>query len=263
MHPSRIVRVGVIVLSLGVLVTGSVAFAGAASAAHPALPALTFGTSVNSTNWGGYAVSSTSKFTEVTGSWVEPAVVGSCPSSARYASFWVGIDGYTSKTVEQIGTDSDCTGGSPSYYAWYEMYPAGSVSIRTLTIHAGDLLTGEVKVTGTSFALSLKDSTSGGTFSITKTGSGLKQSSAEWIAEAPEICGATCKIAKLNDFGTLRFIKCEAAVGGGALQAISAFTTAGSPHKITMVNSAGTKIRALPSALGSSGASFTMRWKSA
>ena len=46
-----------------------------------------------------------------------------------YAAFWVGLDGYTSKSVEQLGTDSDCTNvNSPSYYAWYEMYPAASVN---------------------------------------------------------------------------------------------------------------------------------------
>lgn len=54
-----------------------------------------------------------------------------CPShSAQYASFWVGIDGYSSGSVEQLGTHSDCVGkGRASYYAWWEMYPASSFSM--------------------------------------------------------------------------------------------------------------------------------------
>jgi len=32
-------------------------------------------------------------------------------------------DTFNSTSVEQLGTDSDCDSGTPSYYAWYEMYP--------------------------------------------------------------------------------------------------------------------------------------------
>ena len=44
-------------------------------------------------------------------------------SGTAYSSFWVGLDGDTSNTVEQTGTDADCSGTTPQYYAWYEMYP--------------------------------------------------------------------------------------------------------------------------------------------
>ena len=33
------------------------------------------------------------------------------PSAA--SAFWVGLDGYTSTSVEQLGTDSDCNSGTP------------------------------------------------------------------------------------------------------------------------------------------------------
>jgi hypothetical protein len=48
--------------------------------------------------------------TDVTGSWTVPAVDCTSPNGTPngYSSFWVGIDGYGSNTVEQIGTDSDC-----------------------------------------------------------------------------------------------------------------------------------------------------------
>ena len=78
----------------------------------------------SSINWAGYGVSG-GTFTKVAGSWVQPGVT--CPTKlSEGAAFWVGIDGLvsTDKTVEQIGTDSDCVAKSgPSYYAWYEMLP--------------------------------------------------------------------------------------------------------------------------------------------
>jgi Peptidase A4 family len=72
----------------------------------------------------GYAVTGAAgSVTDVKGSWVVPAVQGSRPSTNQYASFWVGIDGFSSNTVEQIGTDSDCQNGAPTNYAWFEFYP--------------------------------------------------------------------------------------------------------------------------------------------
>ena len=73
-----------------------------------------------STNWSGYAVTG-GTFTDVKGSWVVPTVTSSGTNS--YSSTWVGIDGFSSSTVEQTGTDSDFVNGHAQYYAWYEMYP--------------------------------------------------------------------------------------------------------------------------------------------
>ncbi len=215
---------------------------------------------VTSTNWSGYATQDASKFTYVTGTWVQPAVT--CPSrSTQYASFWAGIDGYSSNSVEQLGTDSDCVGrGRASYYAWYEMYPASSVDISKTSypVKPGDTMTASVSVSGTSFTLKLTDSTAGWTFSTTKTGSGLAQSSAELIAESPEICSLTCRLAQLADFGTVHFTNAEAAVSGGTAQPFSAFTYASGPHEIVMETSNGT-VRAQPSSLATS--AFSITWK--
>src|SRR5437870_4998940 len=63
---------------------------------------------VYSTNWSGYAAETNltapaaNAVTAVSGSWVVPQVTG---SSTGYSSVWVGIDGYSSATVEQIGTE--------------------------------------------------------------------------------------------------------------------------------------------------------------
>jgi hypothetical protein len=215
---------------------------------------------VTSTNWSGYATQDASKFTYVTGTWVQPAVT--CNSSTtQYSSFWAGIDGYSSSSVEQLGTDSDCTGvNRPKYYAWYEMYPANSVDISTTTypVKPGDTMTASVSVSGTSYTLKLTDATKGWTFSTTKTGSGLAQSSAELIAESPEICSLRCRLAQLADFGTVNFSNVDAAVSGGSPQPFSAFTYDSGPHDIIMETSKGT-VRALPSALATN--AFSITWK--
>jgi hypothetical protein len=214
--------------------------------------------SVKSTNWSGYGVQASggAKFTDVSGSWVEPAVT--CKKGTQYSSFWVGIDGYSSNSVEQLGTDSDCHGATPSYYAWWEMYPAPSVTIPTskYPVQQGDTLTASVSVSGEQFTLSITSS-EGWTFTKTKTGtSALKQSSAEWIAESPEVGGS---LAKLANFGTVSFTGGTAALNGGAGEPISSFTADGGPHAITMVTKKGAT-RAATSALNSAGNAFTVTW---
>jgi len=53
-------------------------------------------------NWAGYAVTG-AKFTSVSASWVQPSVKAT--SQDAYSSFWVGIDGDGSDSVEQLGTE--------------------------------------------------------------------------------------------------------------------------------------------------------------
>jgi Peptidase A4 family len=211
---------------------------------------------VTSTNWSGYAVTGTG-FTDVVGTYVQPAAV-SCSSTHTYSSFWVGIDGYSSDSVEQLGTDTDCSGGSPSYYAWYEMYPANSVDISTAKypVAPGDKLTAGVKRSGTSYTLTLKD-VGKWNFSITKTGADA-DSSAEWIAESPEICGATCSLAKLTDFGKVNWSASQAATGG-ALTPISGYTSPNGPFQITKEQ--GSTVEAVPSKLSATGKAFSITWK--
>ena len=72
-------------------------------------------TIVTSSNWAGYvAAGASGTFTSASANWTEPA--GRCTGrGGKYAAFWVGIDGYTSPTVEQIGTEVDCSGFYPRY----------------------------------------------------------------------------------------------------------------------------------------------------
>src|SRR5437588_1830204 len=127
-------------LAVGTIVA-ALAFAAptlAAPASHA--PRHSFGRST-STNWSGYAVTG-SGATHVIGSWTQPAVTCAAGENS-WSSPWVGIDGDTSNTVEQIGTDSDCRNGTPSYYAWFEMYPKGLVTV-SVAVRPGDSFTGDV-----------------------------------------------------------------------------------------------------------------------
>src|SRR3989441_13014119 len=143
--------------------------------------------SFSSTNWRGYAVTgSVGSVTDAKGSWKVPTIVGTCPSTNEYSSFWVGIDGFNSGTVEQTGTDSDCQNGVPTYYAWYEFYPHPSFLINGISVHPGDVISAEAHALGNGkFTVSISDITTGQSFSTSSTVHRARQSSAEWIAEAP------------------------------------------------------------------------------
>lgn len=219
-----------------------------------------------SINWSGYAVTgSAGSVNDVKASWVVPAIQGTCPSTNEYASFWVGIDGYSSSTVEQTGTDSDCQNGSPRYYAWYEFYPKPSFIINSITIHPSDKIFAEVKYSGGRFTVTITDLTTGQTFSNSAKVNNAQRSSAEWIAEAPYSGG----ILPLADFGTVYFgydstgaaSTCYATIGG-VTGPIGSFGS--SVQKITMVSqSSTTTLKAQPSALSSDGTSFTITWYNA
>jgi Peptidase A4 family len=199
-----------------------------------------------STNWSGYAAT-TGRFTSASATWTQPTA--SCTSATTYSSFWVGLDGYSSTTVEQTGTDADCSGGSPVYYAWYEMYPKFPKNL-SLAIHPGDTIHASVTTSGNgAFTLTISDRTTGATFTTTQKLRSAKLSSAEVIAEAPSSSGG---VLPLTNFGTVGF---SAATVNG--QAIGNFK----PDKITMVSPDGT-VKASPSSL-SGGNAFSVTWKHA
>ena len=133
-----------------------------------------------SSNWSGYAINSTAgSVSYVAGTWTVPTV---STSTNGYSAVWVGIDGYSSQSVEQLGTGEDVSGGRASYYAWYEMYPSDSVTINSMTVKPGDSMTASVTYNATNkdFVLSITDTTestakSPDKFSITLGGSGLQR----------------------------------------------------------------------------------------
>ena len=152
-----------------------------------------------STNWSGYA-GTTGTYTSVSASWTEPT--GTCKSGDQYSAFWVGLDGYSSSTVEQTGSEVDCAGRTAEYYAWYEAYPAGSEDYSN-TVKPGDHFNASVTYEGSNkFALYIDDTTQKWSHDTTVTVSGAARSSAEVIIEAP-CCTNSGGILPLADFGTV------------------------------------------------------------
>jgi len=199
-------------------------------------------TNSTSSNWSGYAVTG-SKYTSVSASWTEPSV--SCSGTA-YSSFWVGLDGDTSNTVEQTGTDADCSGSTPQYYAWYEMYPKYPVNLKG-TVLPGDHLSASVTTDDKgNFTLTITDSTQGWTNTTNAKLRGASLASAEVIAEAPS---SRSGVLPLANFGTVNFT--GATANGAAMNTLSGL------DPITMQS--GSTVKAQPS--GMSNGSFSVAWK--
>ena len=201
-----------------------------------------------STNWSGYAVTGHGPYNSVSASWTQPAV-NCAKTPTAYSSFWVGLDGDTTGTVEQTGTEADCSSGSPSYYAWYEMYPKFPVNYSN-PLSPGDSMHASVTYIGSgTYRLTLKDATKGWTQTTQRRLKSARRGSAEVIAEAPSSSGGVLPLA---DFGSANF-------SGSKVNGSSMATLPGL-DPITMKSSSG-QVEAKPSAMSSSG-SFTDTWYS-
>ena len=186
-------------------------------------PAAVAGTATDSAvsgNWSGYvAGGGSSNFSDVSGSWVQPAV--KCQSGQTESAFWVGLGGASSgsSALEQTGTQADCNAdGSSVNYAWYELVPAAPVKL-PVAIHAGDHVTGRVSVNGTAVTVTIDDTTTGQSATRTLTMNSPDTSTAEWIAEAPSACvggaaSGNCTPLALADFGSVGFSAASATAGG-------------------------------------------------
>ena len=206
-----------------------------------------------STNWSGYAAYNTT-FSVVKGSWIQPTA--RCPNAVpTYSSFWVGLDGYKSSSVEQIGTDADCQGtNSPNHYAWWEMYPNPSNPIAGFAVKPGDSITAQVSHLATVYTLTIRNNTTGQSYTTTQIAAAAN-SSAEWVAEAPSGCILIiCTVLPLTNFGTVTFTGSSAT--SGTAKTISGYTN----DSITMTNQIG-QVRAVPSGLNPDGSGFSVVWK--
>jgi hypothetical protein len=183
----------------------------------------------------------------VSASWTQPTVV--CTFGTAYSSFWVGLDGDTSTTVEQTGTDADCSSTNvPQYYAWYELYPKYPVDLSNLSypVRPGDVLTASVVTDRLGrFTLTIADSTQQWTFQTVQKLPRAALSSAEVIAEAPS---SRSGVLPLANFGAVNFT--NATANGSSLSIFN-------PDQITMVSGSTTK--AQPTAVN--GGSFSVGWK--
>ena len=230
-------------------------------------------TNACSTNWSGYAVTgSNGSYTSVSTSWTQPKITGctssdptSLTSSSPYAAFWDGLDGYNSSSVEQTGTIGYCSGSTAEYYAWYEMYPAGSV-VYNKPVAPGDEMTATVTYAPVSTTGHGRKRSSAYLYTLTLTDSGptnhwtestpittttaYARSSAECITEAPYYQN----VLPLADFGTINYGSCEA--NGSPLSPSSSGL-----QQITMINGTTGATESSTGPLGASGA-FTNTWAS-
>jgi Peptidase A4 family len=201
------------------------------------------------THWSGYVVSgSPGTYKNVSASWTQPAAKCS-PSGQQDAAFWVGLDGYTSKTVEQLGTDDQCSKGSVTYYAWVEMFP-NPTQVIPHTVRPGDKMSASVTESGKGkFTLKISDVTQHWTSTTNKTLVSAKLSSAEVIIEAP--ANSRLQIYPLANFGSVSFT--GSTVNGSAIGTFN-------PTRITMADGS----KKLDSITGlTQQASFSSTWLAA
>ena len=234
---------------------------------HPSAPSSVTNSATTSTNWSGYAVTGSSgAYTSVSTSWTQPAITGCTKSdptgltnTSPYAAFWDGLDGYNSNSVEQTGTIGYCSGATARYYAWYEMYPAGSV-VYGNAVAPGDQMSASVtyskgttggrhRSTANVYTLTLADPSHWTKTTTISTTTAYQRSSAECITEAPYYEN----VLPLADFGTVSYSSCEA--NGVALT-----NSSSGLEQITMDSGAGA-LESSTSSLGALG-SFSNTWVS-
>jgi hypothetical protein len=208
-------------------------------------------------NWSGYADTSTTTgyYKSVSGSWTTPSVTASCTAEDTLAAQWVGLDGWMDSTVEQDGVIDWCFEGHATYYTWYEMYPAGSVTVGK-TLQPGDQIVASVSHAGSTYRLILTDATHTGN-NVAKAAAcaaaTCKDLSAEWISERPDF--STSGYAPLADFGAWSLD--GASVKGGTVSGTSINSYKDS--ELGMIDSTGSYALATPSSL-TAGRSFTVTW---
>jgi hypothetical protein len=171
---------------------------------------------VKSSNWAGYGLLG-GEYTDISAEWTQPAVECSGRDES-HVSFWVGLDGVTSPTVEQVGTAAHClstNSGEAEQYAWIEMYPDIMRRV-TVDVHPDDHFRASVHEIGTDlFALRLENLTTGQSYSTSVARSSSFASSAEWIVEATTICNPACAVATLPQFADTTFTALTAATPDG------------------------------------------------
>jgi hypothetical protein len=161
--------------------------------------------------WSGYAVTASAPYTSASATWQVPSVTYTDGVSAPYGEYsvaWVGIGGYGDSTLIQLGSGQVVsTSNVATYNAWYELYPAGGVSIPQ-TVKPGDIITASLQCTAAcspsqtqTWQLSMTDQTAGWTWTQNFQYQS-SMASAEWILEAPTGPGGELPLA---NYGQITF----------------------------------------------------------
>jgi Peptidase A4 family len=229
--------------------------------------------SLTSGNWSGYAdiACPTCALRYVSADFTVPHLNTATSPNNSWAAHWVGLDGATNSTVEQVGIDTYVDNGVDYYYAWYEMFPAAT-QVYTLAASPGDnIQVGVYTVNGT-YSLSLNDTTLGAGFNATATvpaGYTGQNKSAEVITEAPsEASGSSLIQLPLADYGQINYNNATVTSRSGTHGGLGS-TSLWNGYAVKMVNSGGATL-SVPSGLlngtNSSGipvSDFTAGWRAA
>lgn len=224
----------------------------------------------DSTNWSGYADTASAgyAFNSISATWTQPAVTTQSSSSYVASSFWVGLDGFNSNTVEQTGTQAVVqSNGQVQYTAWYELYP--QVEIPVFNVSPGDKISASVafNAAADNYTFNISDLTSNQNYSITTVTSSTStaaRSSAEWIVESPEFgtSSGSYQLATLANYGSFTFSSALAGIGGSVLNQTGSITgvaadNAATVNSITLVDGKTFQPLSTPDALVGNGSSFT------
>jgi hypothetical protein len=206
-------------------------------------------TGYTSSNWSGYLATNAS-FTAVSGSWTATLAAGN-GSTTSADSTWIGIGGVTSADLIQVGTQNIiAANGQVSTSAFYELLPNVSQPVPGVTVSPGDSMTASIsQISGGQWSISITDKTNGqsSTFTVSYASS---LSSAEWIEEDPSF--SFRRQIPFDNFHQAAFTGASTVANG-----VTYNLATGTAQPVTMVNNAGQPV-AVPSAIGSDGASFTV-----
>jgi len=230
--------------------------------------------SLTSTNWSGYAdiACPTCSLRYVSADFTVPHLNAAKSPDNSWASHWVGLDGATNNTVEQVGIDTYVSGGVDYYYAWYEMFPAATQTY-ALAASPGDNIQVSVYTVNGTYYLSLNDTTLGAGFNATATvpaGSTGQNKSAEVITEAPSEVTSSGSVVQLPlaDYGQVNYNGATITTRNGTHGGLGGSTLWNS-YAIKMVGASGATL-STPSGLlngtSSSGipvSDFTAAWRAA
>lgn len=163
-----------------------------------------------SLNWCGYVAATNLKnpksysVESVFGTWNIPQLKSNKKESS--CIIWVGMDGYKSNTIEQIGTAHELINGKQNNYAWFALHPNNSFQISNFPINVNDEVTAGVFFVGNNnFIIVLSNNTTK-RFTILNLNSPFNnlRNTAQWIVEADS--------KNLAKFGTINFNDCKAVI---------------------------------------------------
>jgi hypothetical protein len=211
-------------LLLVTLATFAVAASGASAlSSHGQLLHLAPGARANanqSTNWFGYGQGTLEQgsklFNSITGDWTVPTATQHTAGQAESSSDWIGIGGgcidagctATDSTLIQTGTEQDVDAtGKASYSAWWELVPAPSLTITSMTVSPGDHMhasLAEVVPDSNLWTITITDVTKGQSFTQTVPYTST-HTTAEWIEETPLLIGTNAGFASLPNLTSPAF----------------------------------------------------------